>query len=302
MGKIFFTVVLLFIALLITLNFKLPTKPVSAQSCQSGDAAEGLISAQSITGNFGNTSQTCQIDPKSIFVSYKIPTYQDLLTTYYTKAKQTATIQKVSVSGNATQANLNFSPLDTLLYISGDLDISGPLPPSSNKTAVVFIDDNLHFQTNYTYGTSSTGTVFVVGGNVNIDTAVTTINATIISSGVVCTAFESGSCPAGLTNPLPSNQRLVINGSLISLSENPIKFRRDLVDNTNYAAEQVNQDPKYLVILRDLFSQTLQKWAEFAGDSAPSVSINCSSYSGNQLLCENKGCRCSGAACATCIP
>ncbi len=57
-------------------------------------------------------------------------------------------------------------------------------------------------------------------------------------------------------------QQLVINGSLISLNaDTPIQFKRNLADNIS-AAEKINHEVKYLVLLRNLFSDTLERWSE----------------------------------------
>ncbi|MBI2334640.1 hypothetical protein HYU96_02455, partial [Candidatus Daviesbacteria bacterium] len=122
---------------------------------------------------------------------------------------------------------------------------------------VVFVDGSLLFDTNFTYGGPGSGMVFVVKGDVNIEKAVTRVDAVIISEGTICTSYDKvgNSCS-------DSNVPLLINGSLISLNQaKPILFRRRLADNS-LPAEKIVWQPKYLVILKDLFADTYQKWSE----------------------------------------
>lgn len=145
---------------------------------------------------------------------------------------------------------------DHIYHVAGNLDISKK--QSGGQTGVVFVDGNLHFSGDYKYGTDKTGAVFVVKGDVNIDTSVTQVDAVIISEGTICTAYNGTPCPSTNVSAL----QLVINGSLISLNpDKPIKFRRTLSDNSQ-PAEIINHQVKYLVILRDLLSDTYQKWSE----------------------------------------
>jgi len=147
--------------------------------------------------------------------------------------------------------------------------IFSPLTATNNRTVVFFIDGDLNIKQNYTYGSPTTGTVFVVKGNVYISPSVTRIDAVIISGKTICTAANfsssSASCPA---NYVTVPQQLVVNGSLISLTDAfPIAFRRTLdpnlpVNNNNTPAEKVNNQVKYLVILKDLISGTAQQWSE----------------------------------------
>ena len=96
----------------------------------------------------------------------------------------------------------------------------------------------------------------VVKNNVNIDVGVKQIDAVIMSAGKIYTA---GSGCA--TNNVETTNALIVNGSLISLDPGAIVFCRTLTNNSQ-AAERIYQQPKYLVILRNLFADTLQKWSE----------------------------------------
>jgi len=159
-------------------------------------------------------------------------------------------------------------PITSKLYnVKGDLDINGNM--TVGVTGVIFVsktfkadgitkntDGNLNINTNLTNTNADTGLVFVVEGNVNIDPGVTQIDAVIISGGKIYTAGANcGRSSVETTNAL------TVNGSLISLGTDQIIFCRTFINNTA-ATEIINQEPKYLVILRDLLSETSQTWSE----------------------------------------
>lgn len=194
----------------------------------------------------------------------------------------------------------------------------------ATKTMVIFVSGNLIINSDIKHVNGAgnedpnSGVVFVVKGNVNIATAVTQVNAVIIAEGVICTAFDGTNCLDGTT----TTPKLTINGSIVSLNPPaatpdprcaptvtaacPLKFVRSLADNTT-AAEVINYQPKYLVILRDLFSDTLQRWSEVdASTPTPTGSFNCNQYNGdgeeNSKLCSLSGCKKCINALNTCIP
>lgn len=265
---------LLFYLLLVTCYFLLFTSSPAAQqssTCQQGGsnprATQGLVSARGLTSGsrFGNASSACVLDPKAAFVSFKIPTYGDLKSIHYTQVKSSNLITKhQTLSGDRTQDDIPFGgSTDHLYHIDGSLNLTGSV--TGPKTGVVFIETDLNIRGNFTYGTELTGTVFVVEGNVNIDSSVNQINAVVISEGVICTAYDftASLCPPGFTTPLPQSQQLVVNGSFISLdSTKQIRLRRSLINNRLLAAEIINLQPKYLVILKELLSYTYERWAE----------------------------------------
>lgn len=147
--------------------------------------------------------------------------------------------------------------VNKLYYITGDLIINSNI--TINETGIIFVGGNFTIDTNLTHTGSNAGLVFIVKGDVVISPSVTRIDAVIMSSGRI---YDAGS---GCSHSLPvSASQLVINGSLISLdNNNKIEFCRSLgANNTTTPAEKINQQPKYLVILRDLYSDTLQKWSE----------------------------------------
>lgn len=177
-----------------------------------------------------------------------------------------STVTKLPSAPFSGQIDLGGST-DHIYHFTNDVIIDSPSDITGNRTGVIFIDGNLTIGpmpgNKLQSGTANSGLVFVVKGDVNINKVMTTIDAMIISEGTICTASEGDppACPSGLTDPATTSQ-LVINGSLISLNPaKPIKFRRALSNNSR-PAEKINHQVKYLVILRDLISDTYQKWTE----------------------------------------
>lgn len=171
-----------------------------------------------------------------------------------------ASSNKQQIAGDLTisQSSTNFDGSTNIFEITGDLTISSDLDAfTQTKTLIIFVDQNLNLNSNIIHADTNSGIVLVVKGDVNIDKAVTQLDAVIISQGKIYTA--GGSCSHTL--PVPASQ-LVINGSLVSLNEgNKIEFCRTLSDNSQ-PAEKINHQVKYLIILRDLMSDTYQKWSE----------------------------------------
>lgn len=223
--------------------------------------AEGLISAPTISNNFGNPAGQCVISSQAAFAPYKIPNYATLKSLYYTQSKLTKTTitsLPASFSGNG-------------IY-NAPAAVTIPSPsytPTGTGTEVIFMDADLNINGDIIYHTNdgNGGLVFVVSGNVYIDKSVTQIDAVIISSGTIYTAYNptvdspSTCITPNLVNVGASANALTINGSLISLNPGSIMFCRRLTDNSN-PAEIINQQAKYLVLLRDLYSDTSEKWSE----------------------------------------
>ena len=91
----------------------------------------------------------------------------------------------------------------------------------------------------FTYGNANSGIVLVVKGDVNIDPAITQVDAVIITQGTIYTAATAGARCTGSSVTAP---QLTINGSLISLHpEKSIKFCRTLNDNSS-PSEIVNYE------------------------------------------------------------
>ncbi len=157
---------------------------------------------------------------------------------------------------------------NSVYHLKEDLTISGPIT-TEPKTLLIFIDKDLNINTNFTYGNSGSGVVFVVGGNINIDKDVTRIDGIFITSGTFCSATENGSCDT-------SDKQLIINGSVVTL--NPAvspRFVRALDDNAD-PAEKLNFQPKYYGLLANLFTDTVRIYAEIT-DPAFAFSTSISS-------------------------
>lgn len=263
--------------LIYSLLFLLPnsSSPAFAFTCTSGNSpiVNGLATTPTLGQNLVTSSGACIVnDPKATFAPYKIPSYDDLKSLYYTQAKTTSSVTKHDpiTPGLSDHGNVNTDLVDLtgtkdhLYFINGNLIYNSasdfPQNPAAatKRVGVVFVQGNFYIQNNINY---TGGLVFVVKGNVNITSSVTTINAVIISSGIIYTA-GSGCTLAGNAG---TNNQLVINGSLVSINPDDavtaIHFCRNLADN-NSPAELINLDVKYLVILRNLMSDTFQKWSE----------------------------------------
>lgn len=259
-----------FIILLILYPVTYNLKPTYAQVQSCGSAtgepkAEGLVSARSVTGNFYTTSGACIADERASFVPYETPSYDELKSKYYDQVKEGDTVTKhTELTGEQTQANIPFDgSQDHVYYISGNLVVSGN--NSGGRTGIVFVDGQLKFTGNYSYGGANYGTVFITRSSVVIDPSVIRIDAVIITEGTIYTGGEF--CA---TSSIDASQ-LTINGSLIALNEAaPIKFCRELptVNNTQ-PAEIINHQPKYVVILRKIYSEQVRKYTEISADAPP---------------------------------
>ncbi len=235
----------------------LPTPSLAQTSCTSSANNEGLISALSVGGGtFGNSAQTCVLDPQSVYREFKVPSYTDLEDQFYTLSRSTAKRSAQLGNGDLTLAD------DGIYLQTSTQTINSVGPTTGGGVQIIFIRGDLNIIGNITYaGTNpNSGIVFVVSGNINIYSNVTRVNAVLISSGIICTAYESGACLTGTT----ITPRLTIDGSLISLNKtdlapgtSAIKMVRNLANNI-LSAEKINKQPKYLYILRNgLFTKDL---------------------------------------------
>lgn len=257
-----FIIIITIITVILTVILKPPA--LAQTDCGGGtpSRAQGLVTSPSLAGKFGTTG-ACVIDSKTAFAPFKIPTYLDLKSLYFDQSKlaRSGTNQQLFTLEGDQSGGISLTDRDKIYYIKGNLTIDNPSDISGNQTGVIFVDGNLLINPNskkFTHGNENSGIVFVVKGNVNVAEEVTQIDAVIISEGAICTAFDGTSCP--LTNVKTSP--LIINGSLVSLNPNKsIRFKRTLTDNSK-PAELINHQVKYLVILRNLYSDTLQKWSE----------------------------------------
>ncbi len=280
----FLFILLSFSFFLFPFSFTPPTSAQTPGACSSNPVAtivqDGLVSTPSLgNNNLVTSTGICIIDSKAAFAPYKIPSYDDLKSLYYTQAKSSATVTKYiptnppSGSNDVYESSVTLNDSNVLYFVNGNLiKRAGQSFGCSNCNSgvgLVFVERDLTINSNIIR--RSGGFVFVVKGNVNINPSVTEINAVIISGGTICTSADftdpaNPTCPSGT---VANSSQLVINGSLISLKQPPadnptasyIRFRRSLADNT-LPAEKIIHDVKYLVILRNLMSDTVQRWSE----------------------------------------
>lgn len=263
--KFKFTLVFSFIIITLILLPNSSSNTIFSAACDpigTNINATGLITARTGEG-FGTSSGKCVMSDDAVLKTANIPTYADLKSKYYDQSKA----EKSKIDRDGTQSDLSSITADTVYYVTGSFTLSGNPPASANKTYVVFIYGDLTISSDYTYADSDAqhGTVFVVQGNVNILSNVIRIDAVIISEGIISTAGRT------CTGEVPASS-LTINGSLISLNQDqkqptdppPIRFCRTLAEagNDTAPAEIIKHEVKYLVILRDILSDTVQKWTE----------------------------------------
>lgn len=250
--------------------------------CQKDDSlnarAQGLISVGNntnpVVGQFGNPLGTCALDPKAAFISYKLPTYEELESIYYTQSKSPAKKAPwtcplgcdLLTSVPSVPPGQGFSG-DGIWLAQGDLNWSNTGVMPGTGVQIIFVRGNLFFGGDFLYpstGDSVSGIVFVVQGRVNIHQDLTALTAVIISSNTICTAHDGTTCSSSY---FVSPVTFTISGSLISLGQfGPIQFKRSLgPGDASIPAEIIEHQSKYVVILRDLFSGSLQKWSEVAG-------------------------------------
>lgn len=221
--------------------------------------ADGLISAGGgITGKVDSATGACVVDPAAKYATYELPkNYEELKNTYYLRAKPISTTTRNASTSDTTQSGIrNLDTKNQIYNFTGDFRVSGNI--SGDKVGIIFIDGSLTIQNNLDYPATSGGLVFIVKNNVFIVSNVTKIDAVIISFGEICTlANPSRTCLSTPTSN-PYNDQLIVDGSFISLNQaSPIKFIRSLRDNRE-AAELIIQQPKFLVLLKDIFSETLE--------------------------------------------
>lgn len=202
--------------------------------------------------------------------------YDNLKTRYFTNLKNNATTiyEKMSGPGGTQSASnivklMNNNIIYELYEVNGDFyvaDITKSISMNKPKVVVVFVDGNLTIgvpggEVNVIQNfTSQDGIIFIVKGNVNILSAVTQVDAFIVTFGEFCSSLtdinDPSSC-ATYDNPL------IINGSVISLGSTTPKFMRKNGNNDNtHPGEIINYQPKYLAIARNIFGEELSYWTE----------------------------------------
>ncbi|MDO8619644.1 MAG: hypothetical protein Q7R49_06980 [Candidatus Daviesbacteria bacterium] len=257
---------MVFCSVLLFTIYHLPfTTYAQSENCSGGSStprADGLVTSPTLSGIFNTSSGRCITnEQRAAFVSFKIPSYGDLKSIYYTQTNPPANVTKHNPQ-TTNSGSIDLGGNTNHLYLFTDnVNITSPADFTGNNTGVIFIDKNLTIGpipgNKFNQGGKDSGVVFVVGGNVIIDPSITQVDGVIISSGTIYTAGDGCGTSSQVTS------QLVINGSLISLNDQkPIKFCRKLTDNSTQPAEKINWDPKYLAILKDTFSDSLQKWSE----------------------------------------
>lgn len=244
-----------------------------------------------VGGSTSNTKNQAYISPSQQFKDY-----QDSLKVYFCKPQGIKPSQFLTINGTSSDPATQISgvlnppaptptPTTNMAFnVTGDQNTcnsdtpDNPATPgnfdtnnlnfgSFSKGTIIFVDGNLTIDKDLTYATTANqGLVFIVNGAINITPSVRTINAVLITFGDFCSNYDPTKSP-----PWPSpcsssggDNQLTINGSVISLNYNkPPKFVRDLGSgNVASPAEQVNYEPKYLVIFKDLLSSDQSYWSE----------------------------------------
>lgn len=208
--------------------------------------ANGLISAVSKAANkFKTATGVCVISPEAD--TGTTDTYTSLKNTYFKsgKAYDGKVTYTVVAGGSSIGSISNLGAY--AVNIQGDLTVNGNFA-ASGQPLVLFIDGNLNFTNNYTYGGATTGTVFIVNGDVNIAQNVTQLLGVIISQGTIYTAG------AGCTKSNIQASPLGVNGSLINIGSGKTVFCRTQGDDNTNSSENIVFRAKYLAIVADILS------------------------------------------------
>lgn len=259
---------------------------VFAQTACSNDRNTGLVSGTSLNGLFGNPTGNCVIDPKAAYANFKVPTFDDLKSLFFTQNKTTPkfTISASSAtiacpggiaSGQAHLQNMqnlaNFNNNNALVDVQCNethIDDIGTFKPFSNSsnTIILFVENNLFIDSSLDYDGDNYGLVIIVKGDVFIDPDAQRLHAVLIAQGNIYTS----STGAANTGVVPNSKQLNVYGSLISLGQSgqKIYFNRSLTNNS-IPSEAVYYQPKYLVILKGLMTQSYQVEREIGPDEIP---------------------------------
>lgn len=217
-----------------------------------------------------STTNLCLQGPRASIPDFSIPSYPKMKSLYFDQIKTTSNLytKEPSVDNDINQgtihSKLNGAGKDVIMHTRGNITINGNLNLSASKAGVFFTDKDLIISKDIKSsgpGSASGGLVFIVQGNARIEKDVKEINAVIITFGEFCSASNiDGSCPLVSVQ----TDQLLLNGSIISLSSDTNKrpkFMRVLANNS-LPAEKIVFQPKYLVILKDIFSRNLTMWKE----------------------------------------
>ncbi len=266
------------------LNFtKITLAAPQATPCPTGSFSEGLVTGGSLS-NVSTVKGNCISGNEVAYDVSDLPSYQTLKKTYYEKAKANGFLVKKPIVGTVNETSINNNdtlanpPIESVIFnVTGDLNINNNFANTKN-TKLIFVDGNLYIGdstnlsnpfstgTDFIYDNPQGGVIFIVQGSINVDSRIVKLDAVLISSGVkpdksnaiytICTSYD-GNCMS-LSQNEPTD-RLVVNGSLISLNPDiAITFSRNNPNTLDVPAELVNQQPKFLVILKDMLTSTLE--------------------------------------------
>ncbi len=292
-----------------TVVIKLPYFQALADCYDQANPRAGFLitsTAEGPANKFTSNIGTCIIDPTAAIGIENQQSYDDLYNNFFVKSKAA---YKQTYSGSKTQAILDGSVVtqEGAILIKetspglGDNNLTISNTTTGTKTVVVFVEGDLLISTNFNYGDNNHGIVFVVKGRVYFSPNVTSFTGVIISQGnpsdtlspdySICTATTSvdpavRDCPPA-SSTVATNV-LTVDGSLVALtSKKPIRFTRK-VTNNDVAAEQINQQIKYLVILNKIFSQPTNIISEGTNyaicTSTTGKPIGCSCTANNECI------------------
>lgn len=185
-------------------------------------------------------------------------------------------ITKQRIIGNAANITAPSSDGNYLYQVTGNLTITNNINLDDYKIRlVVFIDGNLIIDHKLTHTSQDSGLVFVTRGDIKINQNVPEVDAYIITSGEFCDAWSGSACTTVDNQTVLSasdtpNKIFTIKGSVISTnysSTNPSLYKPKFIrTNThpgaNGEAERIIYEPKYLVILKDIFAREVVTWQE----------------------------------------
>lgn len=203
----------------------------------------------------------------------KTPTYAQLVNTITNNVGST-TIPSYTTTGiggdldrtlvNACTAN------QKAIIVQGNAQFNSPqnTTAAANCRLVYLISGNLTINQNIVMSHASSGVIYIVQGDILVDSTVTRLDGIYIFGGKFTNTQGSGS----------TNTTLAIYGSLIGLAGNnpsastgsflattsPIKsgFGRDLGSSNNSPAETIIYQPKYLETFKALLGSSTITWTE----------------------------------------
>ena len=247
------------------LKFTLAEAPEQWLKTTQGDVgARGSISMAHPDGDNADYLAILQGANNNLFTSAKtwlVKSYSPL-NVYPTAASSYTSLlglySKNGIPGVGTTENDVNNLAGNIGQTSGDMTAdSTSWPVSYNGGAkVIFVNGDLRINSNLNIA-SSTGLVFIVSGNITINSAVTQVDGVFISYGTFNTTSYN-SCGIPLTE---THSQLKINGAVYSFGQ--ACFTRNLgkIHNSD-PAELITYEPKYLVLFRELLGETVTSFKE----------------------------------------